>query len=75
VDLPYARRRELIAELEIAGSHWQTPPYFPGGGSFALDAARAQGTPGVLAKRLDSPYQPGRRTRSWLRVPVRRAGR
>jgi bifunctional non-homologous end joining protein LigD len=75
VDLPYGRRRELLAELGIAGSHWQTPPYFPGGGSFALDAASAQGTPGVLAKRLDSPYQPGRRTRSWLRVPVRRAGR
>jgi bifunctional non-homologous end joining protein LigD len=75
VELPYARRRELVAELEITGSHWQTPPYFPGGGEFALEAAGAQGVPAVLAKRLDSPYVPGKRTRSWLRVPVRRVGR
>jgi bifunctional non-homologous end joining protein LigD len=69
VDLPYGRRRELLADLDITGPHWQTPPYFPGGGRFAIEASRAQGVPGVLAKRADSPYVPGRRSRQWLRVP------
>jgi len=64
----YAERRELLDGLAVTGDHWQTPPYFPGGGSFALDAARAQGLPGIVAKRLDSPYLPGRRSRLWLSI-------
>jgi bifunctional non-homologous end joining protein LigD len=68
VDVPYERRRELLAELGIAGPHWLTPPHFTGGGEFALDAAREQGAPGIIAKRLDSPYQPGRRTRHWRTI-------
>jgi bifunctional non-homologous end joining protein LigD len=68
VDEPYARRRELLGALELTGTHWQTPPYFPGGGRFAREAAREQGIPGILAKRLDSPYRPGRRTRDWLAI-------
>ena len=68
----YAERRELLDGLSLAGDHWQTPPYFPGGGEFALEAAAAQGLPGVVAKRLDSPYLPGRRSRLWLRVDIRR---
>ncbi|MGK5681092.1 DNA polymerase ligase N-terminal domain-containing protein [Actinoplanes sp. URMC 104] len=68
--LRYAERRELLDGLAINGDHWQTPPYFPGGGEFALDAARAQGLPGIVAKRLDSPYLPGRRSRLWLAIPA-----
>jgi bifunctional non-homologous end joining protein LigD len=67
VDLTYVERRELLDGLGLAGAHWQTPPYFPGGGEFALQAAREQGLPGVVAKRLDAPYTPGR-TRKWLSV-------
>jgi len=68
--LRYAERRELLDGLAIDGEHWQTPPYFPGGGPFALEAAVAQGLGGVVAKRLDSPYLPGRRSRLWLTVPA-----
>jgi bifunctional non-homologous end joining protein LigD len=69
VELSYENRRELLAELDLSGPHWQTPPHFTGGGSFALRASREQGLPGVTAKRLDSPYQPGRRSRGWLTIP------
>ena len=68
MELPYERRRELLAGLAVAGPYWQTPPYFAGGGEFALAASADQGAPGILAKRLDSPYLSGRRTRRWLRV-------
>jgi bifunctional non-homologous end joining protein LigD len=68
--LRYAERRELLEGLSIDGEHWQTPPYFPGGGEFALEAAAAQGLGGVVAKRLDSPYLPGRRSRLWLAVRI-----
>jgi bifunctional non-homologous end joining protein LigD len=66
----YAERRELLEGLGVAGAQWQTPPYFPGGGEFAVEAARAQGLGGVVAKRLDSPYLPGRRSRLWLSIDV-----
>jgi bifunctional non-homologous end joining protein LigD len=73
VDLPYARRRELLAGLPLEGPHWQVPPHFTGGGAFARDAARAQRTGGLLAKRLDGAYEPGRTSRLWLRIPVKPA--
>jgi bifunctional non-homologous end joining protein LigD len=66
----YAERRELLEGLSITGDNWQTPPYFPGGGEFALEAAEAQGLAGVVAKRLDSPYLPGRRSRLWRSISV-----
>jgi bifunctional non-homologous end joining protein LigD len=67
----YAERRELLDGLSVAGDHWQTPPYFPGGGEFALEAAAAQALPGITAKRLDSPYLPGRRSRLWRTIRTR----
>jgi bifunctional non-homologous end joining protein LigD len=66
----YAQRRELLDGLGIAGDHWQTPPYFPGGGGYALEAAAAQGLAGVVAKRLDSPYRPGTVSKLWREIPA-----
>jgi bifunctional non-homologous end joining protein LigD len=68
LDLSYAQRRELLSELAVAGPHWQTPPYFPGGGRHARRASREQGLPGVTAKRLDSRYQPGISSQDWREV-------
>jgi bifunctional non-homologous end joining protein LigD len=67
-DLPYRDRRELLDGLAIAGPHWQTPPYFPGAGRDARRASQEQGLAGVIAKRLDSPYRQGERSRDWLEV-------
>jgi bifunctional non-homologous end joining protein LigD len=66
--LPYRERRRLLEELEVAGGAWQTVASFPGAGSALLAATRQQGLEGVVAKRLASTYQPGRRTRSWLKT-------
>ncbi len=66
--LPYIRRRELLHGLDLQGPAWQTTPWYPGGGADVLRAARSQGLPGVLAKRLDSGYRPGRRSRDWREI-------
>ncbi|MET8354365.1 DNA polymerase ligase N-terminal domain-containing protein [Micromonospora sp. NPDC005206] len=68
VDLPYAQRRELLDGLALTGTHWQTPPWFPGAGDEALRTGREQGLPGVVAKRLDSVYEPGKRSGRWLSI-------
>lgn len=75
VEVPYARRRELLTDLDVAGPHWQTPPHFTGGGAFAREASREQGLPGVIAKKLDAPYRPGKRTREWRAIPSATAAR
>jgi bifunctional non-homologous end joining protein LigD len=68
MDLPYHERRDLLTGLSLAGPHWQTPPHFPGTGREVQQVSREQGMPGVVAKRLDSPYRPGRRTRDWREI-------
>lgn len=67
LDLPYEERRELLAELPLRGG-WQAAPSFPGAADAVVDAAKEQGLPGVVAKRLDSTYQPGKRTKDWLEI-------
>ena len=41
-------------------------------GPSLLEASEQQGLEGVVAKRLDSTYVPGGRSRSWVKVKVRR---
>jgi bifunctional non-homologous end joining protein LigD len=67
-DLPYSDRRRLLAQLELDGASWQTPAQHEGDGRALVDLTRAQGLEGVVAKRLDSRYSPGRRSRSWIKV-------
>jgi bifunctional non-homologous end joining protein LigD len=74
LDLPYAERRERLLELGLNGPRWQTPAHHLGDGAAMLQASRAQGLEGVLAKRTDSTYTPGRRSNAWIKVKnVRRA--
>jgi bifunctional non-homologous end joining protein LigD len=68
MDLPYSERRERLTELGLAGPTWQTPVGHVGDGAALLDASRSQGLEGIIAKRLDSKYTPGRRTHSWVKV-------
>ncbi|HEY5046043.1 MAG TPA: DNA ligase D [Solirubrobacteraceae bacterium] len=66
--LPYRQRRALLAQLALRGPAWQTPAYHAGEGRELLTAAAEQRLEGVVAKRLDSPYRPGRRTDEWLKI-------
>jgi bifunctional non-homologous end joining protein LigD len=68
MELPYAERRARLAELGLAGERWQTPEHVVGHGSELLEASVEQGLEGVVAKRLDSVYQPGIRSASWLKI-------
>ena len=68
LNLPYTGRRELLDDLDLAGPSWQTPPVFEGGGVSAVQASKQQGLEGIVAKRLDSRYLLGRRSRDWVKV-------
>lgn len=65
---PYSRRRELLEGLELNGPSWQTPAYSTGRAKELLAASAAQELEGLVLKRLDSAYAPGKRTGAWLKV-------
>jgi bifunctional non-homologous end joining protein LigD len=65
---PYVERRTRLNALEVAGPAWQTPPSWIGGGADLVAATAAQGLEGVIAKRTNSVYQPGRRSPAWLKI-------
>jgi bifunctional non-homologous end joining protein LigD len=67
--LSYLERREVLSTLISNGPRWLAPPNFPGPDLDAVRAASvANGLEGVVAKRLDSVYEPGARPGSWLKV-------
>jgi bifunctional non-homologous end joining protein LigD len=68
--MPYQERRRHLETLRLSGPSWQTPPYHRGEGSSMMEAARIQRLEGVVAKRLTSIYEPGRRSGAWRKVKI-----
>ncbi|MEU6820816.1 non-homologous end-joining DNA ligase [Streptomyces atriruber] len=66
--LPYAKRREALTQLVEAGPDWSVPTAVTGHCRQALELARSQGLEGIVLKRLDSVYEPGRRSPAWIKV-------
>lgn len=71
VDLPYTDRRRLLDGLVEPGPNWLVPSSHVGGGEDLLAATREQGLEGVIAKRVDSRYRPGTRTKDWRKIKNR----
>jgi bifunctional non-homologous end joining protein LigD len=70
IDEPLEQRKAALRDL--LDPHVQTVVYSEGfdDGPALLEAARERGLEGVVAKRLGSPYRPGRRTRDWLKLKL-----
>jgi bifunctional non-homologous end joining protein LigD len=73
LETPYRERREQLTRLELKGPAWQVPTAHPGEGSHLYEATREQGLEGVIAKRLNSMYEPGRRSGAWLKIKHRQS--
>jgi DNA ligase D-like protein (predicted ligase) len=68
-NLPLSERRDLLKSIPL------DPPirlleYFETSASEMLDLVRQHALEGVIAKRLDSPYEPGRRSGAWVKHRV-----
>src|SRR3954468_3176954 len=70
--LPYRTRRTALDELAPRGECWQVPPVFIGEVAELAELTRQRGLEGVVAKRMDSTYVPGRRSNTWIKVKHRR---
>lgn len=67
----WSERRETLERMELADARWRTPPTFEDG-PMLYAATKEQGLEGIVSKRVDSPYLPGRRSEHWLKSPHRR---
>lgn len=72
IDLPYEDRRRLLEQAVEPGANWLVPVHQVGDGAALLAATGAQELEGVMAKRLGSTYQPGKRSPNWRKVKHRR---
>jgi bifunctional non-homologous end joining protein LigD len=64
---PLGERKRLLDQLQLVGSGSATNGWYPGDGEKLFEVCSQLGHEGVVAKRLDTPYLPGRRSRSWLK--------
>jgi bifunctional non-homologous end joining protein LigD len=62
----YRDRRKLLETLASAGG-LNVPDLLSGDGAEALEYSRKHQWEGVIAKKRDSTYQPGRRSASWVK--------
>lgn len=71
-ELPYADRRELLEALELTAGAIEAPAHLRAADAEQvvelLELTREQHLEGLVAKRLDSPYRPGRRVDHWRKV-------
>lgn len=66
----YDERRGVLHEVVDPGTHplVEIPDAFDGDVEAAVAASRALGLEGVVAKRRDSRYTPGRRSHAWVKI-------
>ncbi|TPW76066.1 ATP-dependent DNA ligase [Schumannella soli] len=68
-DSPWRERRAALEELIAAPTERiQVPPLAGDDLGHALEVSRHLGLEGVMAKRVDSRYRPGRRSADWLKL-------
>src|SRR5689334_10903426 len=69
---PWSERRERL-EKRVANrttEQLRLTESVEGTGKKMLDTARKQGWEGVIAKKVDSRYEPGNRSRDWLKLKI-----
>src|SRR5258708_18494867 len=73
LSVPLKERRRLLMARILDGPSVRLLDSFGGAdGELLFQAAKAQGQEGVVAKKLNSVYTPGKRSRSWLKIKANR---
>ena len=72
VDVPLEDRKHLLRRVLRPDGLVRYASHVVGDGVDFTQAAADKGLEGIVAKRRLSPYQPGRRSRDWLKIKLRR---
>lgn len=65
---PLAERKEILKDLIAPNETIKISDAFEASGNEFLEAAKQMGLEGIIAKKKDSVYQIGERTRDWLKI-------
>lgn len=68
LDKPYDERRAILESLAIAGEHCLVPGQLHGDPARVLAQTKSDGWEGMIAKKSDSRYLPGKRSPAWIKV-------
>lgn len=68
MDEPLLRRKEMLAAEVKGGGSLAVSEYVAENGVLLAEAVRDQGLEGIMAKALNSPYLPGKRSPYWKKV-------
>jgi len=69
---PLARRRSLLKSILPPNGPIRESPSFETSADEFLAAAKKMHLEGIIAKRSDSIYRPGDRSRDWLKIKIKR---
>jgi bifunctional non-homologous end joining protein LigD len=72
MDRPYSERRSRLDALALNGEAWRTPSASLESSAQLVEFVTKAELEGVMAKRLDGAYQPGRRVQTWIKVKLQR---
>ncbi|MBE0618458.1 MAG: non-homologous end-joining DNA ligase, partial [Proteobacteria bacterium] len=70
--LPLLRRKEILKRILPASSRLRFSDHVAGDGVLFFKVAKDKGLEGIVAKRGQSRYLPGKRSRQWLKVKAPR---
>jgi bifunctional non-homologous end joining protein LigD len=68
IGCPQHKRTRILAALDLTGPAWQTAPILDATPAELVAACRQLGLEGFMAKRLDAPYEPGKRSPAWSKI-------
>ncbi len=68
IGCPQHERTRILGTLGLKGPAWQTAPILDATPAELVEACRQLGLEGFMAKRLDAPYEPGRRSPAWSKI-------
>jgi bifunctional non-homologous end joining protein LigD len=68
--VPLAARKEILSHFAPRAGFVRFSDHVEGAGEALLEAARANQLEGIVAKRSDSKYESGRRSKSWLKIKL-----
>jgi bifunctional non-homologous end joining protein LigD len=72
IGLGYLDRRRLLDQVVEPGDNWSIPGHRVGDGAALYEATAGMDLEGIMAKRVDSIYTPGKRSADWRKVKHRR---
>ena len=67
-DLSYTQRRELLMDLAESGQQVQAPDDLGEHLDHAMEVSQELKLEGIIAKRAESKYRPGKRSEAWIKI-------